>query len=378
MKIVKANGCYRIYGDSLKVYDKLPAGIYIVRFSPLQGFYLEDYSGLEVNEEKIYGVHLAKINKVMKSLKQFKRNLGVILSGDKGIGKSLFAKLLCQAAVEKGYPVVVVDSFESGIHSFIEDIQQEAVVLFDEFDKTFPANNNSEDSNQSPQVSLLSLLDGTSSGKKMFVVTCNDLYSLNEFLVNRPGRFHYHFRFGYPSAEEIRIYLQDKIDQQYWPEISKVIMFSSKVKLNYDCLRAIAFELQNGERFEDAIDDLNILNVSNQSYDIAVHFTNGQTAYRNDYSLDMFSNSIESLWLCNDDSDMGEIEAEEPDATIIINFVPNKAKYDSLRKCSVVDKASIKVDFNANTETKKRMAKKFIPDYMTIVKAEQDNFRYAV
>ena len=42
--------------------------------------------------EKAYGVHTEKLEKVMDSFKLFSRSLGVILSGDKGIGKSLFAK----------------------------------------------------------------------------------------------------------------------------------------------------------------------------------------------------------------------------------------------------------------------------------------------
>ena len=72
-------------------------------------------------------------------------------------------------------------------------------------------------------------------------------------MINRPGRFHYHFRFDYPTADEIEVYLRDKIDEKYYPEIKEVVNFSYKVKLNYDCLRAIAFELNSGEKFSEAI-----------------------------------------------------------------------------------------------------------------------------
>ena len=50
--------------------------------------------------------------------------------------------------------------------------------------------------------------------------------------------------------------------EQYHSEINKVAAFSRKIKLNYDCLSAIALELNEGEAFEDAIKDLNIINVS--------------------------------------------------------------------------------------------------------------------
>lgn len=45
-------------------------------------------------------------------------------------------------------------------------------ILFDEFDKTFQSNDDQDD-----QAALLSLFDGTAGGKKLFLVTCNKLYS---------------------------------------------------------------------------------------------------------------------------------------------------------------------------------------------------------
>ena len=88
MRVVNTGNTYRIYNNSLKTFDQLPAQAYSVCFHPQQGFWLEKFSDLEVNE-KIYGVHMAKVEKVFNSFKVFSRNLGIILSGDKGIGKSL-------------------------------------------------------------------------------------------------------------------------------------------------------------------------------------------------------------------------------------------------------------------------------------------------
>lgn len=39
--------------------------------------------------------------------------------------------------MEMGIPLIVVDKFIPGIASYIESIDQEVMVLFDEFDKTF-------------------------------------------------------------------------------------------------------------------------------------------------------------------------------------------------------------------------------------------------
>lgn len=272
MKVVNTGNRYILYDDTLRTYDKIPAGTYVVCFDQFSGFFLRTKPDMQITE-KVYGKHTDKVNKVMASFERFNRNLGIILSGDKGIGKSMFARMLSAECIKRDIPVIVVDSFIPNIASFIESIDQEVMVLFDEFDKTFAKGKND---GEDPQATMLSLFDGTSNGKKMFVVTCNFLYSLNDFLVNRPGRFHYHFRFDYPSATEIRTYLQDKIPENMYGQIDAVIAFSRKVNLNYDCLRSIAFELSSGTSFSDAIQDLNIINMNQENYKVFLHFDNGE------------------------------------------------------------------------------------------------------
>ena len=271
MKAISIGARYEIYNDTLKAYDALPAKTYTVRFTDMSGFYLEERTDLAV-KEKVYGVHTKKADKVMHSYSLFERNMGVILSGDKGIGKSLFARCLCERAVSNGYPVIIVDQFIPGI----------------EFDKTF-GDIRTGDNEADPQARLLSLFDGTSQGKKLFVITCNSLSRLSDYLVNRPGRFHYHFRFDYPTSEEITVYLTDKLGGQYQAEIDKVAIFSQKVSLNYDCLRAIAFELSLGEPFEKAIQDLNIINANEERYDIALYCVGGIVLTAKAELLDLFN-----------------------------------------------------------------------------------------
>ena len=80
----------------------------------MTGFFLKVRPDLVV-KEPVYGVHPEKAEKVLRSFKVFQRNLGVILSGDKGIGKSLFARLLSAKAVEAGYPVIIVDQLSRAL-----------------------------------------------------------------------------------------------------------------------------------------------------------------------------------------------------------------------------------------------------------------------
>lgn len=307
MKVVNTENIYRIYADNLRTFDTLPVQTYIVRFSPKTGFSLETSPNLKITE-KIYGEHDKKALKILNTFKIYKRNLGVILSGDKGIGKSICAKLLAQHAIEQGYPVILVNEYVPGIADFLSSIEQEAAIVFDEFDKTF--NNRSrrgEVDSEDSQVEMLTLFDGLDQGKKLFIITCNELYGLNEYLVNRPGRFHYHLRFEYPNAKEIREYLQDNIKKEYYPEINKVVDFSSKINLNYDCLRSIAFELNLGSSFEDSIKDLNIVNVDRVTYTVSVTFTNGAKAFDRDVNLDFFGEDSFECWFTLADRTRAEV-----------------------------------------------------------------------
>jgi len=254
----------------------------------MAGFMLEEYEIGKV-QEKAYGPMPAKVGKILDSFKRFDKSLGTILSGPKGIGKSSFAKLLAEEAVHRGYPVIVIDSHLEGVHSFLEEIHQEVLVLFDEFEKNFAITRNKEDDPNNAQTTFLSLFDGLSHGKKLYVITCNNIYHLDEYLLNRPGRFHYHLRFSYPGANEIEVYMKDRLKKTYHKEINKIIIFSEKVKLNYDCLKAIAYELNNGDPFENIINDLNILNLMETRYDVTLYLSNGEIMTDTNNKIDFFS-----------------------------------------------------------------------------------------
>ena len=306
MKAIQTGTIYRVYDDSMQTHNQLPAQAYLACFDSQSGPFLKKYSDLKVSE-KVYGVHSEKVDKVLNSFKIFNRNLGVILSGDKGIGKSLFSKLLSIKAIESGYPLIIVNSYFPGIGEYLAEIDQEVVVLFDEFDKTFELSERSRQDNdgekRSPQTEMLTLFDGVAQGKKLFVVTCNDVNALSKFIVNRPGRFHYHFRFEYPTAAEIEEYLIDSLDtNKAKEEIKNVVAFSQKTKLNYDCLRSIAFELNLGLTFKEAIKDLNILNLDYERYTLAMYMSNGARLVVKNRTLDLFDDKEIYVEFCDSET----------------------------------------------------------------------------
>lgn len=370
MKVISTGNTFKVFDDTLRTYENFPAQSYVVRFSKFEGFYLERYVDIEVNEDKIYGVHINKVNKVLNSFKCFNRSLGVILSGDKGIGKSLFAKILSIEAMKKDIPLVVVDRFIPGIASYIESIDQEIMVLFDEFDKTF-GEVRASDGEASPQTELLSLFDGVSGGKKLFVITCNELHKLNEYLINRPGRFHYHFRFDYPTPTEVREYLQDKLHKTYYGEIDAVIAFSRKVNLNYDCLRAVAFELNSGIPFKEAITDLNIVKLgSGTRYNVILHYKNGLIASCKYCSIDLFGDHNESVWL-GDKNGYSYVE---------VTFNVGSAEFDAEKLLYIIkaDDLTIRYDDDEDYKNLVKCAKETDVEYLSFSRMPSKSIHYTI
>jgi SpoVK/Ycf46/Vps4 family AAA+-type ATPase len=233
MKIVKTGDILRIFGDDLETFDKLPAATYKVEFHPMMGFYLKQVSDFKSTEEKIYGSHSEKIQKVLRRFEKFNRSLGIILSGKKGMGKSMFVQLLAEQLVEKEVPVIMVTKAFPGIADFIEEIDQECLVIFDEFEKMFSGGRNGYGQQQQQnervesQDNLLGLFDGTSQKKRMYAITVNELNRVNDYMLSRPGRFHYHIRFDYPSAAEIEEYLGDKVLSEHHDQIQQVVSFAN-------------------------------------------------------------------------------------------------------------------------------------------------------
>lgn len=368
MKIISVGNRYEIYDNELKVHDKLPSKNYVVRFSSMSGFYLEQSQEITIKEEKIYGIHNSKVHKVINSFKSFKRNLGVILSGNKGMGKSLFATLLSVEAIKNDLPLIIVDRYYSGIASYLDSINQECVILFDEFDKTF-GGFKARDGEPDPQSTMLTLFDGLSQGKKMFVITCNELRSLNDYLINRTGRFHYHFRFEYPNIKEITEYLEDKLCKKYYHEIKNVVAFSRKVDLNFDSLRAIAFEINLGETFANAIKDLNIINLNNEQYYISAYFKNGNMAKSDSCNINLFGNvDVVEYIKTTSGCYLGSV-----------TFNTENCIYDPTIGASVVKEEFIKFEVdNDLSEERMKELNMWEIDYISLVKVNKNNMLHYV
>lgn len=132
------------------------------------------------------------------------KNLGVIFNGLKGTGKTLSAKLLCNAL---DLPVVIVQYPYEGLVNFLQSLCFECVVFIDEAEKTFKKGEDDD--------VLLRLIDGVyNQTRKLYILTTNQL-TLNDNLLGRPGRIRYRFEFGNLLPKAINDYLDDNLLPEY-------------------------------------------------------------------------------------------------------------------------------------------------------------------
>lgn len=161
-----ANGVVKFDKDiDPNLYKKnLPAGFYTTA-SSRESVFLKQTEPLTI-PSKVYGDSTDRMNRIVKSFEASNKNLGVLLYGESGSGKSLLAKQVCLKLSEE-YPIIIVlPEHIDIIEKFIENIDDRCVFFIDEFEKMFEK--------PSYQSGLLSVIDGTSSKKNLFLFTANE------------------------------------------------------------------------------------------------------------------------------------------------------------------------------------------------------------
>jgi len=193
--------------------DVLPPKVYIAKYNQLTGFYLEAVTDKLELPAKIYGTTPDRVTKCIETYKSRDTSTGILLTGDKGTGKTLLMSLLANRVVsELNLPVILIkDAFAgSPFVTFIETIG-ECALVFDEFGKMYAASDRHIGENEVPQKALLSLMDGVDKTKRMFILTENSEVDINDFMLNRPSRIYYHFRYKKMEEASVVGYCLEKI-----------------------------------------------------------------------------------------------------------------------------------------------------------------------
>lgn len=222
--------------NAVEVHDALPAGNYIVKQDMFKNFFLEMVEGFS-QVPKLYGDTQKNSDRIINTFLSREASTGVLLNGEKGSGKSLLAKTLCIDAAKISIPTIIINQAWVGddFNKLIQDINQPAVILFDEFEKTYDSDS---------QEQMLTLLDGVFPTKKLFVLTCNDKYRVDRHMRNRPGRIFYMLDFKGLDTPFIREYCNDNLKPELKQHIAKIcdlaMLFDS---FNFDMLKATIEEM---------------------------------------------------------------------------------------------------------------------------------------
>jgi len=200
------------YGDLPTVTDKLPKGVYELGFDAfLKEFFLTHTSDSFGLPEKVYGIEKGLNTRIIQTYNSLNKNFGVLLKGLKGTGKTVLAKQVCN---ELELPTILVNQSFDNMGGFINSIDQDVIILFDEFEKTYSLSPYDDDDGEKKSVdSLLTLMDGvfTSKNKRLFILTTNNV-NLPDAMISRPSRIRYIKEFGDLTMEDIHEVLLDSVD----------------------------------------------------------------------------------------------------------------------------------------------------------------------
>lgn len=212
--------------------EGLPKGIYEVKLS-MTGFYLSKIAESFTFDYKLYGLNQKFIDYVLKTYKNTTGNLGVLLDGIKGTGKTVTAKELCN---NLQLPVILVQSMGDSNDKLIKylstAINFDCIFFFDEYEKEFKESSD-----------VLSFMDGTynSTYRKVFLLTTNEL-NVDPNLLGRPSRIRYKKSFSNLSEEVTRELLNDILEDK--TAIEKVIELTHSMNIiTIDLIKAIATEI---------------------------------------------------------------------------------------------------------------------------------------
>lgn len=220
--------------------QKLPKGVYLLNFSPREGFWLEKTSDEFIMDFKIYDMETEFIDYVYKTYENTTRNLGVLLNGTKGTGKTVTAKLICN---KLNLPVIMVTAPYDGIADYLGGIKDECVIFFDEFEKVFRGHSNEDSDGPNAGTSLLSVMDGlyTAGGRKVFILTTNNK-RIDSNMLNRPSRIRYVKEFSDISEKVVREYCKDNLKNLDFLE--EIVEYSKTLEIvTIDIIKSIVEEV---------------------------------------------------------------------------------------------------------------------------------------
>ena len=285
-KIWMCSGSIYTQVDSdYRVSESLPIGIYNINLTKT-GYHLDKYADKFIFPYKIYGLQEDFIDYVIKTYNNTEGNLGIMLTGTKGSGKTVTAKEL---ANKLNLPIIIVKDMEDNNQSMIEflsGIECNCVLFLDEFEKNFKESDST----------ILQIMDGVYNSKyrKVFLLTTNEM-SVNENMIGRPSRIRYVKRFENLDLKSVNEYLDDVLEV---PEARQDLLdfIDSLTISTIDILKTIVDEV-NIHGIESLRRAKSFFNVETSEYEYSCvtgyAFTNETEIDRNKFSIENFFKAVE-------------------------------------------------------------------------------------
>lgn len=243
--------------DASQQMDQLPVGVYRLQMHPQMGLYLKNTEPEFTFNYKIYGTESEFVNRVIRTYNGSKGNMGILLNGIKGTGKSVTAKLICN---KMQMPVIVVADFFESLPKFLNDIHQDVIVFIDEYEKLY---------SDYKSASILTVMDGVLSGnfRRLFLLTTNDLY-INENLLQRPSRVYYLKTFDNISLDVLNAVIDDILEYpEHREDIQKFVGEMGIITI--DLVKAVVHEVNLHNESPYVFKEIfNVRNQKNELFDI--------------------------------------------------------------------------------------------------------------
>ena len=256
-------------------YNEIPVGVYKISISK-QGFYLEYVMSEFVFDYKIYGLQEDFINHVIKTYNEAQTgNLGILLNGTKGTGKTVAAKMI---ANRLHLPVIIVQNMGQEMNlqmmNYLStEINFDCVFFFDEYEKTFDKD-----------TTILSFMDGVynSESRKVFLLTTNTL-SIDRNLIGRPSRILYLKKFGNLEIEAASEFLDDTLNNKEYKQ--EVLEFINLLSIStIDILKSVVKEI-NIHGIEEFRKSKSYFNVEINSYTYTCEYASANIYNDSDFNV---------------------------------------------------------------------------------------------
>lgn len=226
---VQSGNAYSIREVSSQI-EKLPLGVYKIEEDPFENLYLSRIQDNFLFPYKVYGKDQVFVDRVKKSWDNTKGNMGVLLNGIRGTGKTVTAELICN---NMDMPVIIMPRKFKHLIGFLSDIQQDYVLFMDEYEKMFDRNDSS----------MLTIMDGALKSKNriLFLMTTNNKH-VEENLLQRPSRIRYVKAYTDLTLDIITEIVDDML---VYPELKKatINMIAHLPMITIDLVKAIVEEV---------------------------------------------------------------------------------------------------------------------------------------